>query len=538
MAYSACSLFFRRLIYKDLTNEWEDRANLLLLAENPRFVGIVEKQGIKGSVYSYIGVLIGFVTAGILQTWIFTKAENGVLELLTSWSLVFATLATMGLNNVTNRLFPWFRNDGNRHHGFYGLLFWVTLAGTAISLVIYFILRPWIIADSQEGNSLLFIKYIDYIIPLTIFTAIYLVTDIYYAMLMNAVKGIFLKEFLMRLFILAGFIIFMAGWCGFGGAVLLYVVALSFPGILITISIIRDGEFHLRVDRSHLTRELSKTVVSVAFYGIIIAFSNIMIQYIDRIMINSYLGLEATGLYGRVFIFGMLVSIPNRAVSKISAAVVAQQWKEEDHAAINKLYKDTSLHQLLFGLLIFIGLWGNIDNIFRIIHEDYSAGKYVIFWIGLANLFIMASGISGAVMTTSSHYRMLALFVIIFGLLVVVTNLVFIPVYGITGAAFASALSALAYGLMRFIFLWARYGMQPYTWRHLLALAVAGIAYIPAIVIPDLYNSQNKIPTLILDISVRSLAILFVFMFITLIIRISPDLNQRWNNLLVKLKIK
>jgi O-antigen/teichoic acid export membrane protein len=516
----------------------EDPANLLLLAENPSSVGVVEKQGIKGSVYSYLGVMVGFVTAGILQTWIFTKAENGVLELLTSWSLVFATLATLGLNNVTNRLFPWFRNEKNHHHGFYGLLFRVTLAGTAISLIIYFILRPWIIADSRAEDSLLFIRYIDYIIPLTIFTAIYLVTDIYYAMLMNAVKGIFLKEFLMRLFILAGFLVFMAGWCGFGGAVLLYVIALSLPGILITASIIRDGEFYLRIDRGHLTRELSRSLVSVAFYGIIIAFSNIMIQYIDRIMINSYLGLEATGLYGRVFIFGMLVSIPNRAVSKISAAVVAQQWKEEDHEAINRLYRKTSLHQLLFGLLIFIGLWGNIDNIFRIIHEDYSAGRFVIFWIGLSNLFIMASGISGAVMTTSSHYRMLALFVILFGALVVVTNLVFIPRFGITGAALASAISALAYGFMRFIFLWARYRMQPYTWRHLLALVIAVIAYLPAILIPDLNNDLHKIPTLILDIAVRSLAMLLVFAAISLIIRLSPDLNQRTNDLIAKLKIK
>ncbi|MFO7616670.1 MAG: polysaccharide biosynthesis C-terminal domain-containing protein [Bacteroidales bacterium] len=491
-------------------------------------MGIVEKQSIKGSFFSYVGVVVGFVTAGLLQPIIFTKAENGVLELITSWSLVFATLATLGLNNVTNRLFPWFRNPSNHHHGFYGLLFWVTIAGTIISLIVYLFLRPWIIADSEAQGSLLFIRYMDWIIPLTIFTAIYLVTDIYYAVLLNAVKGIFLREFLMRVFILAGFLVFTAGWCGFGGAVILYAIALSVPGILITVSLIRDGEFVIRPDRAHFNREMTRSLVSVASYGLIIAFSNIMILYIDRIMVNSFLGLEATGLYGRVFIFGSLVSIPNRAVSKISAAVVAQLWKEDNHQEINRLYRDTSLHQLLFALLIFVGIWGNIGNIFHILPDSYEEGKWVIFWIGLANLFIMASGISGSVMTTSSHYRMLALFVILFGGLVILTNLLLIPAVGITGAAIASAISTFAYALMRYLFLLIRYRMQPYTWRHAAALLVAVAAYLPALLIPDLNNDAMPILTLLLDIGVRSLAIALVFVAITLIFKVSPDLNRRW----------
>lgn len=504
---------------------------MLLLVQIPKRMGIVEKQSIKGSFFSYVGVVVGFITAGLLQPHIFTKAENGVLELLTSWSLVFATLATLGLNNVTNRLFPWFRNPSNHHHGFYGLLFWVTIAGTIISLIVYWFLRPWIIADSEAQESFLFIRYMDFIIPLTIFTAIYLVTDIYYAVLLNAVKGIFLREFLMRLFILVAFLVFVAGWCSFGGTVLLYVVALSAPGLLITISLIRDGEFVIRPDKTHLNREMTRSLVSVASYGLIIAFSNIMILYIDRIMVNSFLGLEATGLYGRVFIFGSLVSIPNRAVSKISAVVVAQLWKDNNHQEINRLYRDTSLHQLLFALLIFVGIWGNIGNIFHILPDSYEEGKWVIFWIGLSNLFIMTSGISGSVMTTSSHYRMLALFVILFGVLVIVSNLLFIPAFGIVGAALASAVSSFVYALMRYLFLLFRYQMQPYTWRHAATLLVAVAAYVPAILIPDLNNSNRPILTLILDIGVRSLAISLVFAAITLIFKVSPDLNQRWKQL-------
>ncbi len=500
-------------------------------------MGIVEKQGIKGSFYSYAGTLVGFVTAALLLPRIFSKAENGVLDLLVSWSLVFATIATLGLNNVTNRLFPYFRDQKSRHHGFSGILFWVTLAGFLLSLILFFILRPWIIADSME-QSVLFIRYVDFVIPLTAFTAIYLVADIYYAMLMNAVKGIFLKEFLQRIFILIVILAFVAGLFKFDGFILFYVVAISLPGVIIAAALLRDGAFTFRPDFSYISKPLAGQLVSVALYGIIIAFSNIMIQYIDRIMINSYLGLEATGVYGRAFFFGTLVSIPIRAVSKISAVVVAQQWKDDDHASINRLYRDTSLNQLIFGLLIFIGIWGNITNVFHILPGDYGEGKWVIFWIGLSNLFIMASGISGAIMTTSKYYRALALFVVAFGVLVVGTNLIFIPLYGIAGAALASAIAALAYGLMRFVFLWARYKMQPYTWKHAVAILIAGAAYLPAILIPDLNGEDYKTVRLIADILIRSGAITIVFIGLTLILNVSPDLTLRVKELIRQIKIR
>jgi len=515
----------------------ERDCKLLFLDQNPPYVGIIEKQSIKGSFYSYIGVAVGFVTAGLLLPNIFTKEENGVIDLLTTWSLVFATLATLGLNNVTIRLFPWFRNKETHHNGFFGILFWVNMAGFLLALLLYFVLRPWIIADSQ-GRSTLFISYVDYIIPLTAFTTIYLVIDIYYSVLMNAVRGIFLKEFVQRIFILVVILGFVAGCFRFTGFILFYTVALSLPGIIIAVLLMKDGEFLIRPQFGFLNRELSKSLVSVAFYGVTIGFSNILILYMDRIMINSMLGLGETGIYGRVAFYGTLVSIPIRSVSKISAVVVGQHWKDQEHDAINQLYRDTSLHQLIFGLLIFIGIWGNIKNIFHFLPDDYSTGRYVIFFIGIANLFIMTSGISGSIMATSSHYRLLAFFVFLFGVLVFMTNLIFIPLMGITGAALASAISALFYGLMRYVFLWFKYGMQPYTWKHALAVAVAAAAYLPAILIPDLNNENYKILSLILDIGVRSLAITIVFIGSTLILNISPDLNRRWKELLVWLRIK
>jgi len=69
-------------------------------------------------------------------------------------------------------------------------------------------------------------------------------------------------------------------------------------------------------------------------------------------------------------------------------------------------------------------------------------------------------------------------------------------------------------------------------------VVVAVIAYLPALLIPDLNSPDNKWLSLILDIGIRSLAISVTFIGLTLLLNISPDLNRRWKKMLVWLKIK
>ncbi len=488
-------------------------------------MGIIENQGIKGTIYSYIGVAIGFVTAGILMPNLLDQDEIGVLEMLVTWASIFATLATLGINSVTNRLFPYFRNVKANHNGYFSVLCIVLGLGLTLSIGLFLILKPLIVRDSID-DSQLFINYIDLITPLMIFTAVFMVVDIYYAVLYNAVKGLFLKDFLQRLFILAVLIFFYFKVFDFSGLVMAYVGALSLPGVLILMSLARDGEFVFKSPRSVMTSELTKSMASVAVFGIAVTFGNSMIQYVDRIMINSILGVTDVGFYRVMFFYGTLVIIPLRPLSKISAVVVAQSWKDKKKEEVLSVYRKSTIDQLLIGLLVFVGIWGNIDNVLHLIPEEYGSGKYVVFFIGLSNVFVMAAGVSGAVISTSPHYKVLTVFIVIFGLLVVATNLIFIKSFGIVGAAAASAISVLAYSLMRVIFLIKKYKMQPFSLRHLVILFIGIGAYMLSLLIPDLYNANSKYLTLILDVIVRSGIITIVYLGLVYLFKLSPDLER------------
>jgi O-antigen/teichoic acid export membrane protein len=487
-------------------------------------VGVIEKQGLQGTILTYVGVAIGFVTAGLILPNLFDPELNGVLDLLNAWALVFATFATLGINNVSNRLFPYFRNKANHHNGYLGIVFIVLAGGLILTTGIYFIMRPFIVTKSLEETDL-FANYADLIIPLAVFIALFLVIDIYYAVLFKAVKGIFYKEFLQRIFILIAIGIYFVKFIDFSGFVLAYLIALSLPGILILVSLTRDKELVFHYPKGFINKQLASSIVSVALFGIVVSFSNILIQNIDKIMIGSILGVAATGVYGRSFFYGTLVAIPLRVLSKISAVVVAQAWKDNKIEEINRIYTKSTIDQLIIGVLVFIGLWANIHNILHILPPEYADGKWVIFFIGLSNLFLMAAGVNGVIISTSKFYKILTVFVAIFGGLVIISNFIFIHLFGITGAAIGSAISAFCYGLMRYGFLWQKFKMQPYSYRHLLILGIGVLTFFISGLIPDLNHVDYKTPSLILDIIVRSGAMAIVYTSLIFLFRLSPDLE-------------
>ena len=95
-------------------------------------MGIIIKQSIKGSIWSYLGVAIGFVTTAYLYSEYLTTEIVGLLGLLLSYSILFAQFSSLGINGVTARLFPYFRDKGKGHNGYLFIAFLVAAFGFSL----------------------------------------------------------------------------------------------------------------------------------------------------------------------------------------------------------------------------------------------------------------------------------------------------------------------------------------------------------------------------------------------------------------------
>ncbi len=487
-------------------------------------MGIIKKQAIKGTVYSYIGVAIGFVTAAVLFPRILSPGEIGLLKLLVSFSIIFAQLGSLGFINVMNRLFPYFRDRESGHQGFLTVAMSVSLVGFFITWVVLQLFKPLIVGNNIE-NSRLFVEYFNYLVPLIFFTIFLNLFDSYLKVIYDAVIGTILRELIQRILILAVLIIYFAGIVSLKGFVILYIVSFSLPTVILLMIIIRRGQFKLSRPGLVFTKQINKEILSLCFYGVILGFGGIAILQIDSIMVNKFLGIANTGIYATTFYFGSLILIPSRPLIKIATTVLADSWKENDLDNIRLIYSKSSINQAVISVLLFIGLWVNIENIFHILPPEYEAGKWVIFFIGLTNVVEMSTGINNVILQTSVHYRLNALIIFISLITLVISNLFLIKAAGMAGAAMATLITTVVTNLIRYFFLIVKFNMQPFDYRIFILVGIGGFSYIVGHIIPV---SDN----FIIDIIIRSTITGIAFIIPVLAFKISEDITEVYTQLI------
>jgi O-antigen/teichoic acid export membrane protein len=481
-------------------------------------VGIIQKQSLTGVIWSYVGVGLGFLTTAILFTRILETDEIGLLRLLVSYASILAMFSSLGITNVTVRMFPYFRNEQQKHHGFLGLALIVVIAGFVLSSIVYILLKNVLLAGAEEKSALL-IPFFYAVVPLTFFNVLFGVLDAYFRVLYDAVRGIAYKEVVQRILIIGAIILYYFQIIGFTFFVWLYILAYLAPVLFFVSALARQKKLFLNPDIGFLSKPLRKEMASVGFFGILASFSGVLVQSIDSIMIDHFLGLSSLGIYTISFFFGSLILVPMRSMSKIGSVVIADAWKKNDLKTISEVYSKSSITLSILGLLFFIGIWGNIDNVFQLIGEKFSEGKYVIFFIALANVVEIFTGLSGQIIVNSRLYRWQTYLLFIFAIIVVITNWIFIPIFGIIGAALATLISKIILGMLKFVFIKVRFGLQPFSYRHLLIFAIAAAAWYLSTFIPVMNNY-------IIDIAVRSFALTVLFVIPVYGLNISEDINN------------
>jgi O-antigen/teichoic acid export membrane protein len=492
-------------------------------------MGIIVKQSIRGTIWSYMGVGVGFITTAYLFPNYLTTDTIGLFGLLLAWSVLFAQLSSLGYGGVTARLFPYFRNPEKGHNGFLFIAFIVMIAGFLLFLLIYFLFSPWL-AENNAEKSRLFSEYMYLLIPLTFFTLLYTILDSYNKLLYDAVFGTFLSEFLQRLLILAVVLAFVAGVLNIHQLILFYAGAVCAKGAVLLVYLLVKGEIDLRPPRGFIGNNLKKEMISVGFFSILTGLGGNIVFSVDKILVNQILGLHATGIYTIAFFFGTLVIIPSRPLLRIAGTLIADAWKRDEVSYIADIYRKSCINQLILGAFLFGGIWVNIDSILIILGPDYEAGKWVIFFIGLGYLIDMATGANGQIIAYSRYYKMALWFLLVLVILVVGMIYLLVPLWGIVGAAVAIALSFFVNNLLRFLFLYKKYGLQPFTSRFLLVFAAFIPAYVAGYVLPVL--------PLVFDILARGSIFAILFSAIVLALKISEDINKTVEAILKNIRVR
>jgi O-antigen/teichoic acid export membrane protein len=149
----------------------------------------------------------------------------------------------------------------------------------------------------------------------------------------------------------------------------------------------------------------------------------------------------------------------------------------------------------------------------------YAGIYWVVVILGLAKLFDMATGINGHIIINSRFFRFDLYTNILLAILTISTNYLLIPQFGLEGAAIATALSIFIYNFVKFVFVWIKFGMQPFQLKAIWIIVIAGLCLLLSEQLPYMIN-------FFVDVAVRSLLILILFTSAVLILRVSDDFQR------------
>ncbi len=480
-------------------------------------MGIIAKQTIKGSFWIYLGVLIGFITTSYFYPNYLSTEQVGLIGLLVSYAQLMGQLFLLGLPGVINRLFAYFRNSTNGHNGFLRIAFTFCLLGMTLFLGTYFLMKPTILKNNFD-DSPLFIDYLFLIIPMTLSVMFFNFLDFYNKVLYNATLGIFIQEFLQKVFILANTILYALQLINFSTYIILYAILFSLKALLIFFYLLQRKEIQLAPLTEVYDATMRKEVRNVALFSLAGGIGSMIVFKFDKIIINHLMDLAHTGVYTIAFYFGSLISKPSQPLLKISSTLIAEAWKKNDLELIKTIYKKSCINQFIIGGFLFLALVVNLDNILIILGDDYLQAKWTIFFIGLGYLIDLITGANGQIISLSKNYRYGLFFVFIIIISTICFMFLLIPIWGIVGAAMAIASAFLINNLLRFIFLKVKFDLQPFNYKFIVILTFYTLVYLLTSLVP--------VQAFFLDLFIRSAMVFLFTLIFFFFIPLSEDVLQ------------
>jgi O-antigen/teichoic acid export membrane protein len=489
-------------------------------------LGIVINQSIKSSAIAYLGVIIGYANVLWLFPYFLESEQIGLFRLIQSSAFLMATFGQFGLSSSLVKFFPRFKNE----KGFLAF----TLIGGGVGSLFLFLLTLLFknqITAYFSQESALFVEYFSITLLISVCLVQFQIFEAYCRSLLQIVIPTLIRDIQLRLSITVLIALFALGIISFDLLiqVLLGVYALMVISIFGYLKSIQS--FSFKLDFSFLNKKVLKEIMTYSLFMLIGAGGTQIVLQIDSIMVSGQLGLEATGIYTIAFFIGIVIEMPRRSIAQISSALIAQAFEKEDIPAVNKLYKQTAINQMIIGSLLLIGIWANLENLYSLIPNGqlYISGINVVLFIGLGKLSDMAFGTNGEIIVMSKHYKFNVIAVAILAFLTIGLNLILIPKYGIEGAAIASFLAMLIFNISKFLFVWIKFKIQPFSINTLKFLAIVGVVLFGNQLLPPLEN-------VFFDILVRSIAITILFAILTLGLKVSVEVNGLFKKLITKFR--
>lgn len=440
----------------------------------------IRKNSLKATIWIYIGFFIGAINTYFLthKNW-FTTDQNGLTRTIIETGLLFYAFSTFGVNSFIFKFFPYYEDNlTSKKNDLLGIALLVALGGFLLTCSGALLLEP-VITRKFSANSILFVEYFYWAIPMAFFILLYNILESYSYGFGKGVLTSLLKETVLRLYTLCILVLKILGYINFNTFITLFSFQYAAIVLILGIHLYQKDQLWITFKISKVTKKFKKKIFAIMSLTFIAIIVSVLRLSIDGLVLAAKQNLGKVGIFGLATYMVSILQAPFRSIIAITIPILSRAWKGKDYNEINRIYKRSSINLLSFSLLIFFCIWLNFtDGINYLgINPEYLEGKWVFFLLGVVTIIEMGTGVNGQIIGTSNYWRFELWTSLLLTSLIIPLSYFLTVKYGIIGPAIANLISFSIYNFIRFQFLWRKFDMQPFSIKTIEIITIALLSY-------------------------------------------------------------
>jgi len=446
-------------------------------------MSVVARQGVKYSIIGYLGFLLGTFSA--IFIFPYDMEFYGKLRYILPTAEIIVPIIVFGLSFSNVKFFAKVSADG-KHHNMLSL----SLLAVVINFLIVvggFFLIAYLFPDFKKLEVW---KMKNLILPLALVLALSSVFNKFLTNYKRVVVPNIFENFVPKLANLGAFCLFFfmgfAEKSAYGFFFMMFVVSLFGYGLYTN----RLEKVRFDFDLGYFKKDnLYREILTYSFFGFLGNIGNYIAIKIDSYMIGEFISFEENGIYNNIYSIISLIVVPQMGLFNLSAPIINKVLANGDYNELDRFHKKTSLSLFFLGLVLFCCIAVGFPYLadFMKNGEDLRSSEPIVWVLGFAMLFDLATGFNGHIISLSKYYKFNIVVMLILAVLTITTNLLFLKHtdLGILGIAIAYAISLSLFNIIKIVFNYIKFKVFPLGIEMIYAMILGCISINIAIFLPD-----------------------------------------------------
>ena len=447
-------------------------------------MSVVARQGVKYSIIGYLGFLLGTFSA--IFIFPYDMEFYGKLRYILPTAEIIVPIIVFGLSFSNVKFFAKVNADG-KHHNMLSLSLLAVIINFLIVVGGFFLIAFWF----PDFKKLEIWKMKNLILPLALVLALSSVFNKFLTNYKRVVVPNIFENFVPKLANLGAFCLFF--FMGFAEK-----SAYGFFFMMFVISLFGYGLYTNRLEKVKFDFDLGyfkkdnfyREILTYSLFGFLGNIGNYIAIKIDSYMIGEFISFEENGIYNNIYSIISLIVVPQMGLFNLSAPIINKVLANGDYNELDRFHKKTSLSLFFLGLVLFCCIAVGFPYLadFMKNGEDLRSSEPIVWVLGFAMLFDLATGFNGHIISLSRYYKFNIVVMLILAVLTITTNMLFLKHtdLGILGIAMAYAISLSLFNIIKIIFNYIKFKVFPLGIEMMYAMILGCISINVALLLPDL----------------------------------------------------